>query len=159
MNKTVKNILIAMVVAILVVFVIIYVAYELLKVKPVSKERIEQTNLEGANSGLDTNKLFENVNIANEEEQEKKEDEEKENENKEETPKENTEVLNGTISSKEEKAVELAKRKWGSAEGVYFSNMAINSKGNYIVTVNDSKTSKTLVFYEIDVDNEIVKEK
>ena len=42
---------------------------------------------------------------------------------------------------------------------MYFSNMAINSKGNYIVTVNDSKTSKTLAFYEIDVENEIVKEK
>lgn len=68
-------------------------------------------------------------------------------------------MLNGTVTSKEEKAIELAKKQWKSTEGVYFSNMAINSKGNYIVTVNDSKTSKTLAFYEIDVENEIVKEK
>ncbi len=72
----------------------------------------------------------------------------------------NTEVLNGTVSSKEDKAIELVKKKkWGSTEGVYFSNMAINSRGNYIVTVNDSITSKTLAFYEVDVENEMVKRK
>ena len=101
--------------------------------------------------GIDTDKLFENVSTSNEE---------KTNiENEVEEPKENTEVLNGTVTSKEEKAIELAKKQWKSTEGVYFLNMAINSKGNYIVTVNDSKTSKTLAFYEIDVENEIVKEK
>ena len=80
-------------------------------------------------------------------------------ENNEEKANNNTEVLNGTVSSKEDKAIELVKKKWGSTEGVYFSNMAINSRGNYIVTVNDSITSKTLAFYEVDVENEMVKER
>ena len=144
MSKVVKNSLIVIAIAILV-FVIIYFVYDLLKAKPTYSEQ------EGSNMGIDTDKLFENVSTSNEE---------KTNiENEVEEPKENTEVLNGTVTSKEEKAIELAKKQWKSTEGVYFSNMAINSKGNYIVTVNDSKTSKTLAFYEIDVENEIVKEK
>ena len=150
MSKVVKNSLIVIAIAILV-FVIIYFVYDLLKAKPTYSEQVQQSNLEGSNMGIDTDKLFENVSTSNEE---------KTNiENEVEEPKENTEVLNGTVTSKEEKAKELAKKQWKSTEGVYFSNMAINSKGNYIVTVNDSKTSKTLAFYEIDVENEIVKEK
>ena len=136
MSKVVKNSLIVIAIAILV-FVIIYFVYDLLKAKPTYSEQVQQSNLEGSNMGIDK------TNIENEVEE----------------PKENTEVLNGTVTSKEEKAIELAKKQWKSTEGVYFSNMAINSKGNYIVTVNDSKTSKTLAFYEIDVENEIVKEK
>lgn len=150
MSKVVKNSLIVIAIAILV-FVIIYFVYDLLKAKPTYSEQVQQSNLEGSNMGIDTDKLFENVSTSNEE---------KTNiENEVEEPKENTEVLNGTVTSKEEKAIELAKKQWKSTEGVYFLNMAINSKGNYIVTVNDSKTSKTLAFYEIDVENEIVKEK
>ena len=150
MSKVVKNSLIVIAIAILV-FVIIYFVYDLLKAKPTYSEQVQQSNLEGSNMGIDTDKLFENVSTSNEE---------KTNiENEVEEPKENTEVLNGTVTSKEEKAIELAKKQWKSTEGEYFSNMAINSKGNYIVTVNDSKTSKTLAFYEIDVENEIVKEK
>ena len=150
MSKVVKNSLIVIAIAILV-FVIIYFVYDLLKAKPTYSEQVQQSNLEGSNMGIDTDKLFENVSTSNEE---------KTNiENEVEEPKENTEVLNGTVTSKEEKAIELAKKQWKSTEGVYFSNMAIHSKGNYIVTVNDSKTSKTLAFYEIDVENEIVKEK
>lgn len=150
MSKVVKNSLIVIAIAILV-FVIIYFVYDLLKAKPTYSEQVQQSNLEGSNMGIDTDKLFENVSTSNEE---------KTNiENEVEEPKENTEVLNGTVTSKEEKAIELAKKQWKSTEGVYFPNMAINSKGNYIVTVNDSKTSKTLAFYEIDVENEIVKEK
>lgn len=123
MSKVVKNSLIVIAIAILV-FVIIYFVYDLLKAKPTYSEQVQQSNLEGSNMGIDTDKLFENVSTSN-----------------------------------EEKTIELAKKQWKSTEGVYFSNMAINSKGNYIVTVNDSKTSKTLAFYEIDVENEIVKEK
>ena len=150
MSKVVKNSLIVIAIAILV-FVIIYFVYDLLKAKPTYSEQVQQSNLEGSNMGIDTDKLFENVSTSNEE---------KTNiENEVEEPKENTEVLNGTVTSKEEKAIELAKKQWKSTEGVDFSNRARNSKGNYIVTVNDSKTSKTLAFYEIDVENEIVKEK
>lgn len=113
MNKVIKNSLITILIAILV-FVIVYFVYDIIKVKPINMEQAKQNN---------------------------------------------TEVLNGTVSSKEDKAIELVKKKWGSTEGVYFSNMAINSRGNYIVTVNDSITSKTLAFYEVDVENEMVKER
>lgn len=119
MSKVVKNSLIVIAIAILV-FVIIYFVYDLLKAKPTYSEQVQQSNLEGSNMGIDTDKLFENVSTSNEE---------KTNiENEVEEPKENTEVLNGTVTSKEEKAIELAKKQWKSTEGVYFSNMAINSK-------------------------------
>ena len=159
MSKVVKNSLIVIAIAILV-FVIIYFVYDLLKAKPTYSEQVQQSNLEGSNMGIDTDKLFENVSTSNEE---------KTNiENEVEEPKENTEVLNGTVTSKEEKAIELAKKngytavvshRSGETEDTTLADVAVNSKGNYIVTVNDSKTSKTLAFYEIDVENEIVKEK
>lgn len=147
MNKIIKNSLITILIAILL-FVIVYFVYDIIKVKPVNMEQAKQNNTAGPNEGLDTNKLFENINVSNNNE-----------DNNEEIVNNNTEVLNGTISSKEEKAIELVKKKWGSTDGVYFSNMGINSKGNYIVTVNDSTTSKTLAFYEVDVEGEMVKER
>ena len=150
MYKVIKNSLITILIAILV-FVIVYFVYDIIKVKPINMEQAKQNNTDGPNEGLDTNKLFENINESNN----KNENEE----NNEEKANNNTEVLNGTVSSKEDKAIELVKKKWGSTEGVYFSNMAINSRGNYIVTVNDSITSKTLAFYEVDVENEMVKER
>ena len=101
MSKVVKNSLIVIAIAILV-FVIIYFVYDLLKAKPTYSEQVQQSNLEGSNMGIDTDKLFENVSTSNEE---------KTNiENEVEEPKENTEVLNGTVTSKEEKAIELAKK-------------------------------------------------
>ena len=148
MSKVVKNSLIVIAIAILV-FVIIYFVYDLLKAKPTYSEQVQQSNLEGSNMGIDTDKLFENVSTSNEE---------KTNiENEVEEPKENTEVLNGTVTSKEEKAIELAKKQWKSTEGVYFSNMAINSKVNYIVM----KEAKAKIGPAADgrVINEIVKEK
>ena len=97
MSKVVKNSLIVIAIAILV-FVIIYFVYDLLKAKPTYSEQVQQSNLEGSNMGIDTDKLFENVSTSNEE---------KTNiENEVEEPKENTEVLNGTVTSKEEKAIE-----------------------------------------------------
>ena len=60
MSKVVKNSLIVIAIAILV-FVIIYFVYDLIKTKPAYSEQVQQSNLEGSNMGIDTDKLFENV--------------------------------------------------------------------------------------------------
>ena len=51
----------------------------------------------------------------------------------------------------EEKAINAVKRTWGSEEGVYFASMGIDSKGRYIVSVNDSATSAVYGWYNVDI--------
>ena len=60
MSKVVKNSLIVIAIAILV-FVIIYFVYDLLKAKPTYSEQVQQSNLEGSNMGIDTDKLVQLV--------------------------------------------------------------------------------------------------
>ena len=57
MSKVVKNSLIVIAIAILV-FVIIYFVYDLIKTKPAYSEQVQQSNLEGSNMGIDTDKLL-----------------------------------------------------------------------------------------------------
>ena len=64
MNKVIKNSLITILIAILV-FVIVYFVYDIIKVKPINMEQAKQNNTDGPNEGLDTNKLFENINESN----------------------------------------------------------------------------------------------
>ena len=61
MNKVIKNSLITILIAILV-FVIVYFVYDIIKVKPINMEQAKQNNTDGPNEGLDTNKLFEKMN-------------------------------------------------------------------------------------------------
>ena len=57
-----------------------------------------------------------------------------------------------SVTSKEQKAIELVKKQWGDTNGVYFSNMSIDSQGRYIVSVNDKRSTKTLAFFVVDVE-------
>ena len=68
----------------------------------------------------------------------------------------NTGSSTTSVTSKEQKAVALVKKAWGDTDGVYFSNMSIDNQGRYIVSVNDAKTTKTLAFFKVDVDKELV---
>lgn len=154
MSKTVKNSLIVIAIVV-VLFAIIWFVYDIFKKEPVDTN--VNANLADENTGLDNiiNDLFENVqtneqieneNITNNQKEEKQED--KTNE----VISESTE----SVTTREEKAVELVKKEWGSTDGVYFSNESVDSQGRYIVSVRDKKTTVSLAFYLVDVDKQLV---
>ena len=61
-----------------------------------------------------------------------------------------------SVTTREEKAVELVKKEWGSTDGVYFSNESIDAQGRYIVSVRDKMTTTSLAFYLVDIDKQLV---
>lgn len=154
MNKTVKKSLIIIAIVI-VLFAIIWLVYDMFKKDTVDTS--SDTNIIDGNTGLDNiiNDLFENDVIGNEIENEVTENvtsnSSKENDNTKNEP-DTTEKT----TSKEEKAIEFAKKKWGSTSGVYFSNEGINSDGRYIVSVRDGKSTSSLAFYLVDVEKGLV---
>lgn len=163
MNKTLRNSLIVILILI-ILFALIWLIYDSFKKEP-ANANITNENLLDENTGLDNliNDLFENVEV-NETNNQIKQDENKQNTNQEQTnnntnqknEQKNTETTNESVTSKEEKAVNLVKKTWGDSQGVYFSNMGIDNQGRYIVSVNDSGSTKTLAFYIVDVDKELV---
>src|SRR5574344_1154357 len=60
-------------------------------------------------------------------------------------------IVSSTTLSKEDKAKELAKQKWGGNDGVYFAIDNVNSDETYVVSVRDSTTTKVLEWYTIDI--------
>ena len=77
--------------------------------------------------------------------------EEKTNENEEKKPVEETNL------SDEDKAISLAKKQYGSEDGVYFRIEQIQSNNIYIVSVRDNETTRDLAWYTIDVNAGTVK--
>ncbi len=157
MNKTVKKSLIIIAIVI-VLFAIIWLVYDMFKKDTVNTS--SDTNIIDGNTGLDNiiNDLFENDVIENEIENEVTENVTSNNSKGNDNTKQETEEPDTTekATSKEEKAIELAKKKWGSTSGVYFSNEGINSDGRYIVSVRDGKSTSSLAFYLVDVEKGLV---
>lgn len=173
MSKTVKNSLIVIAI-VAILFGIAWFGYDMLKKEPVMTET--NANLADGNTGLDNiindlldnqieNEIVENVtedkeNVVSEEETDEGEEEEKKD-NKNQVNDKNT-VTNGSttesVTSREEKAITLVKKEWGNIDGVYFSNESVDSKGRYIVSVRDKKTTASLAFYVVDVDKKLVAE-
>lgn len=151
MDKTMKKSLIIILIVI-VLFAIIWMVYDMLKKEPVNAN-VTDTNLEDENTGLDNiiNELFDNV-IVNDIDANEIEDDA--NITNEQTS--NVGSSTESVTSKEQKAIELVKKAWGDTDGVYFSNMSIDSQGRYIVSVNDSSSTRTLAFFVVDVDRELV---
>ncbi len=143
---------------ILVIFAIIWVVYDMFKPEAADANAVS-TNLTDENTGIDNyiNDLF--LNVADNEIKEniiqngitENEDEETSNEEKEKT-----ETPTGSVTSREEKAIELTKKEWGSEDGVYFVNESINAQGKYIVSVRDKSTTGALAYYIVDVDTQLV---
>ncbi len=158
MSKTVKNSLIVIAIVV-VLFAIIWFAYDVFKKEPVDAN--VNANLADENTGLDNiiNDLFENVQT-NEQTENVVENENITNNQKEEKQEDKTnEVISEStesVTTREEKAVELVKKEWSSTDGVYFSNESVDSQGRYIVSVRDKKTTASLAFYLVDVDKQLV---
>lgn len=77
--------------------------------------------------------------------------EEPEEKTTEESQKEEVKV------SDEDKAIDLAKKQYGTTNGVYFRIEQIKSNSVYIVSVRDNETTRDLAWYTIDVVNGTVK--
>lgn len=157
MSKTKKKsyIIIAIVI---ILFIIICLVYETMKTKPVDANNTN-TNLLDENTGLDNiiNKLFDDVTTNEEVENEIEENIEKENTNTENNEANNEDTSSSeSVTSKQEKAINLVKKEWGGDDGVYFSNESIDSQGRYIVSVRDKRTTNSLAFFLVDVDRELV---
>ena len=172
MSKTVKNSLI--IISILIVlFGIIWIVYDMVKKEP--KDTDVNANVLDGNTGLDNmiNTLFDNtveneqteneisntVTNRDEEDKDTEVDDHKKDENQD-GKKENEEQESTTESAtaREEKAIELVKKEWGTTDGVYFSNESIDAQGRYIVSVRDRNTTASIMFYLVDVDKKLVTE-
>ena len=68
-----------------------------------------------------------------------------------------TAFLEENSISSEDKAIELAKKAYGSSSDVYFRIEQIQSNGVYIVSVRDNETTKDLAWYTVNVNNGTVK--
>lgn len=157
MSKTTKNgLIIALIIIILLM--IIWLGYDAFKKEP-ADANVLSPNLVDENTGLDNyiNDLFSNV-VGNE-----IQDNTVQNDTTNETAtsndniqKESTETPSGSVTSREERAIELVKQEWGDEDGVYFVNESIDSQGRYIVSVRDSATTSSIAYYKVDVDKQLV---
>jgi len=156
MSKTKKNNLTVILLIIAVIFIISWIAYDAYKAEP-ADANVTDTNLADENTGLDNiiNDLFENVDINSVDENDV---EEGQNETENEEDEISEEVPNGSVTSREEKAVQLVKDTWGEDDSVYFYCQSVDNNGKYIVTVNKKDTT-VIAFFEVDVDNELVTKK
>lgn len=105
---------------------------------------IENTNrIENKLNNGSTNNIVQNNTIKNETIENKNEEDgqgEKE-QNKEEQTMEN-------------KAINLAKKDWGTDDSVYFSYEYKDNKGRYVISVRNKETTKAEFWYTIDMETE-----
>lgn len=172
MNKTTRNILIVIIIALLV-FGIALALYNHFKSEPIDANVQKDNILDDANAGLE-NLINDILGEGNEENTENKENVEENKENttnntaatntqsqNNQTQKDNNVAQNQTTPG-EKKAIELAKtqwkKEWGSLSGVSFNNVMIQNDGKYVVSVNDSKTTRVICRYVIDTATGVVQE-
>lgn len=168
MKKTTRNTLI-MIIILLLIFAIIFVWYQHIKIDPIETNTTSGNVLNDANIGLENilDNILEDANVENEENVENSEEKEntsnseKQNENEDINKNDETEIDN-QMTPKEEKAINLAKEQWksdwGNLNDVSF-NVSVRSDGKYIVTVYDITTTELIQGYIVDVETETVKEK
>lgn len=162
MSKTTKNMLVVVALALLI-FGIVLAIYGNYKTDPIEANVSKENILDNVNNGLDN---FINDIFDTEDEEEK--EEEKSNmqvtstQSKDENSENKEDITENQITPGEKKAIELAKaewkKNWGSLDEVSFNNVMIQSDGKYVVSVNDSKTTKVICRYVVDTTTGLVKE-
>lgn len=164
MSKGAKKIL-GTVIIIILVLAVIWLVYESVKAEPA---QINETNeLPNENMGIDNviNELYDEEETNTTEEEINKEGNKKEENVDEQTEEKNqssnSEVVSGTKTSREEKAVELAKEyyetEYDNVEDVYFRCDTVNTNGDYVVIA--SNNGVTLAYLIVDLATETVTEK
>lgn len=170
MSKTNRNILITIVV-VLLIFGISIALYSHFKSEPMNANTENNDILDDANKGLENliNDILNEENEEYNENNENNENKEKPNVNEhnetntENTNKDDTNNVENQTTPGEKKALELVKKewkkKWGDLAGVSFNNESIQSDGKYVISVNDSKTTRVIRRYIVDTYTGIVEEK
>ena len=135
-------------IALMLVAVIVILGYT-------GKIYIDEKKLANSNpiQNSQNNTINNSSNENKEENENKSEEEEKtvEDEPEEEPTQEETSV------NDEDKAIDLAKKQFGTSDGVYYRIEQIQSNGVYIVSVRDNETTRDLAWYTVDVKNGTVK--
>ena len=165
MSKNTKKIL-GIVVIVILILVVIWVVYENVKPEPASVNI--SNKLPDENVGIDNiiNDIFENEvtnTVSNETVNEiiDKGTNKNEESNTNQVDKEDSETVSGTATTREEKAIELAKEyyeeEYGSTEGIYFRYDSIYGDGRYIVIA--SSEGRTVAFLFVDLKTGVVTKK
>ena len=126
-----------------------------------TKQNVSSSNKNNSYTSSKKEEVIDNKKDEEVVEEEKKEEqiveENKENIEKDEDKKEEEPVVEENSISSEDKAIELAKKAYGSSSDVYFRIEQIQSNGVYIVSVRDNETTKDLAWYTVNVNNGTVK--
>ena len=165
MNKSTKKV-IGIVIIILFVIAVLGAVYVSVKPKETSIQPSNKLLEESSNIINDVNKNeITNEKIENEIVNEISDEEQNKNEevitNETDNTENDSETVEGTTLSREEKAVELAKKyykeEYGSTDEIYFRYDSINGDGRYRVVA--SSNGKTVAFLLVDLDTETVTKK
>lgn len=164
MSKTGKTILAVAVIALLL-FGIVLAVYNHFNTEEVGTNNTNNTILDDANTGLENfiNNIFdENTIDDNSENKENTQNDKNTQSGNQTTSAGNNKPVNQTTHG-EKKAIELVKaewkKEWGSLDEVSFNNVMIQNDGKYVVSVNDSKTTKVIRRYVVDTITGLVEEK
>lgn len=159
MDKRAKTVVI-LVVSLSVAVLLAVVIYEVFRTRPANTD-IPVNMVENPDAGLDNmindlyteeteNKVLENEVLENTVDRAPVE----------ELPenKVNSDTINDTNSSKEDRAIAMAKKEYGEASGIYFSVDAIDSEGRYIVSVHETETTRMIISYVVDLEKQTIVE-
>ena len=161
MNSTRNIVIVAIIV--LLAFGIAVALYGHFHTEPINANTTNKI-LDDANTGLENllNDILDEDNIENEEKEENRELNNISNQNTQtsstttntQVSSKNDNVVENQTTPGEKKAIELAKaewkKEWGSLDDVSFNNVMIQGDGKYIVSVNDSTTTKVICRYVVD---------
>ena len=167
MKKSTRNIVIIAII-VLLIFGIAVALYGHFHTEPINANTTNNI-LDDANTGLENllNDILDENNSENEEKEENRELNNSNNNttnqntqtsnkaaNTTQTSSKNDNVVENQTTPGEKKAIELAKaeweKEWGSLDDVSFYNVMIQGDGKYIVSVNDSTTTKVICRYVVD---------
>ena len=143
-------------IALMIVAVIVILGYTgkiyIDEKKLANSNPIQNSQNNTINNSSNENKEENENNQTSEDENKSEEEEKKVEEEQEEEPTQEETSVND-----EDKAIDLAKKQFGTSDGVYYRIEQIQSNGVYIVSVRDNETTRDLAWYTVDVKNGTVK--
>ena len=154
MKKNLKVVLIILVIALICV-----VGYAGKKYLSDNKNTDQTSNIKADNNIANTTKVPVEQTDKKEDTENKKDITEEAKEDEKEQVQSNPEepVKEEVSLSDEDKAIEMAKKEYGTTNGVYFRIEQIQSNGVYIVSVRDNETTRDLAWYTVNVINGTIK--
>ena len=154
MKKNLKVVLIILVIALICV-----VGYAGKKYLSDNKNTDQTSNIKADNNIANTTKVPVEQTDKKEDTENKKDitEEAKEDEKEQVQSKPEEPVKEEVSLSDEDKAIEMAKKEYGTTNGVYFRIEQIQSNGVYIVSVRDNETTRDLAWYTVNVINGTIK--